>query len=110
METTLPRRREAPSHGSGGLGDIFSADDQGMVTVSHGLHGEQLPVGNMSVGEIRRRYADRFDIDRHSQAQLDGRDVGDETVVRPGQLLMFVRQAGEKGRGLGMETRFSADD
>ena len=32
-----------------------------------------------------------------SQAVLAGNEVGNETVVRPGQLLMFVRRAGEKG-------------
>ena len=53
------------------------------VTVSHGVHTESLPVGNMTVGEIRRRYADRFDIDPHSQAEVDGRVVGDETRDPP---------------------------
>jgi hypothetical protein len=28
---------------------------------------------------------------------LAGNEVGDETIVRPGQLLMFLRRAGEKG-------------
>jgi hypothetical protein len=51
----------------------------------------------MSVGEIRRRFRDRFDLDPHSQAVLDGHDVGDDVVVRAGQALMFVRRAGEKG-------------
>jgi hypothetical protein len=31
-------------------------------------------------------------------AQLDGRPVDDQTVVGTGQVLMFVRHAGEKGR------------
>lgn len=86
--------------GPAGLGSIF-ADDQSsgpLVTVSSGPYMEQLPVGNTAIGEIRRRFRDRFDIDPHSQAVLDGRDVGDETVVRPGQNLMFARRAGEKGQ------------
>ena len=34
---------------------------------------------------------------RKCQSVLDGHDVGDEIVVRPGQALMFTRRAGEKG-------------
>jgi hypothetical protein len=85
--------------GGSGLDGIF--DDglghDGLVTVSSGPYAEQLPVANMTVGEIRGRFRDRFDIDPRSQAVLAGNEVGDETIVRPGQLLMFVRRAGEKG-------------
>ena len=82
--------------------DLFAANDAtGLsVTVSHGPYAEQLPVGNMTVSEIRSRYRDRFDIDPRSQALLDGNEVGDETTVRPGQHLLFVRRAGEKGCGI----------
>jgi hypothetical protein len=84
----------------GGAASLF--DDapacQLPVTVSSGPYAEQLPVGNMSVGEIRRRFRDRFDLDPNSQAVLDGHDVGDDVVVRPGQALLFTRRAGEKGR------------
>jgi hypothetical protein len=89
--------RPAP-FGAGPAGlDFADAAVGGAVTVSHGVHHESLPVGNMTVGEIRRRYADRFDIDPGSTAELDGRTAGDETVVRPGQMLAFARRAGEKG-------------
>ena len=85
----------------GGLGSIFDeADDAGrLVTVTSGPYAEQLPVGNASVGEIRARFRDRFDIDPRSVAVLDGHDVNDDTVVRAGQTLMFVHRAGEKGGG-----------
>ena len=84
---------------SGSLGSIFDdpEDAGGLVAVSSGPYLEQLPVGNLSVGEIRRRFGARFDLDPQSQAVLDGHDVGDQTIVRPGQALMFTRRAGEKG-------------
>ena len=99
LEQDRPRREE-DHPGPGGLGTMFGDDGDGvgMVTVTHGLHQEQLPVGNMTVGDIRARLADRLDIDPNGRAQLDGRDVNDDTVVRPGQNLMFVHRAGEKGR------------
>jgi hypothetical protein len=98
LETTQLRHREDFEPGPGS--DVFDhCTTGGLVTVNHGLHTEQLPVGNMTVGEIRARYADRFDIDPLSQGQIDGRNVADSTVVQPGQMLMFVRYAGEKGTG-----------
>ena len=83
----------------GGPSSLFdeAPDCQLPVTVSSGPYIEQLPVGNMQVGEIRRRFRDRFDLDPNSQAVLDGHDVDDETIVRPGQGLIFTRRAGEKG-------------
>ncbi len=82
----------------GGLGSIFDADEADpMVTVTSGIHRENLPLGHNSVGEIRRRLRDRLDIDPQAQAILDGHEAGDDVVVRPGQALMFTRRAGEKG-------------
>ena len=97
-EQTLPTHERHGAPGAGpGLFDE-APDCQLPVTVSSGPYAEQLPVGNLSVGEIRRRFRDRLDLDPNSQAVLDGNDVGDEVVVRPGQALMFTRRAGEKGR------------
>jgi hypothetical protein len=96
-ERILPHQeRLGPSSSANGFFDQ-TPDCPLPVTVSSGPYAEQLPVGNMSVGEIRRRFRDRLDLDPNSQAVLDGRDVADEVVVRPGQALMFARRAGEKG-------------
>ncbi len=95
MLETIRTRRE--SHGTGPRGLDDSPATPGLVTVNHGLHTEQLPVSGMTVGEIRARYRDRFDIDPQSHAVVDGVEVGNDTVVRPGQMLMFMRRAGEKG-------------
>lgn len=97
-ERTRPLSERGP--GSGGPGGIFDNSQQAdqPVTVSSGPYMEQLPVGNRTVGEVRRRFGDRLGLDPQSQAVLDGNDVDDDTVVRPGQALMFVRRAGEKGQ------------
>lgn len=96
-ERIRPDREHLPSPGGGG--DIFNSGPGTGPTVhlSSGPYDEHLPVGNMSVGEIRRRFGDRFDVDPESQAVLDGENVSDDVVVRPGQALRFVRQSGEKG-------------
>src|SRR4051812_41743690 len=95
MEITRTREREeiaAPSHlGSGG-------DQEGtLITLSSWPYCEQVPAAGLSVGEVRRRFLDRMDIDPLSSATLDGNEVDAETIVHTGQVLMFVRRAGEKG-------------
>ena len=83
------------------VGSFFDQDDDestgGMVTVSHAPYAEDLPVGEMSVREVRERFADRLDIHPDSVALLDGDEVGDDTIIHQGQRLMFVRPSGEKG-------------
>jgi hypothetical protein len=102
MAELMRPQRERLGAGAGGLDDLFgAAPGVGLVTVSHGLHTEQLPVANATVGEIRRRYADRFDIDPQSQARIDGRPVRDDETVQTGQHIMFMRHAGEKGNAAG---------
>jgi hypothetical protein len=84
--------------GPGGLPDLFNQGEaDGLCTVASGPYGEQLPVANMRVKQIRARYRDRFDIDPQAQALVDGNEVGDDTVLHTGQVLMFSKKAGEKG-------------
>ena len=95
------RPRPAESGGPSGLGDPFAPDNGNQnenATVSHGVFAEQLPVAGMTVGEIRARYRDRFDIDPGSISVIDGNAVDETTAVRPGQILSFLRRSGEKGR------------
>jgi hypothetical protein len=98
------REINRPSHEQhffgGGGGSIFAVDDETdtLVTVASGPYDEQLPVAGRTVGEIRTRFRDRFDIDPRGQATLDGSNVGDDTVVRHRQVLSFAHKTGEKGR------------
>ena len=97
-ERTRPTHEQ--SAGGGGITALFDDDEEPtrhLVMVASGPYAERLPVTNMSVGEVRARFSDRFDIDPRSVAVLDGHDVNDATVVRAGQVLMFMHRAGEKG-------------
>ena len=98
MSEQFKRRQEQASAVPSVLGDVFAPrPETPMVSVSHGPYLEELPVANMTVSQIREHFGDRLDIDPQSQAVVDGQEVDDSTVVSNGQLLTFVRKAGEKG-------------
>lgn len=69
------------------------------VNVSSGPYAETLPVGGTTVGEVRRRYSDRFDIDPNAVSIVNGKPADENYLLSSGESLMFVRHAGEKGGG-----------
>jgi hypothetical protein len=95
--------RETSGSGPSGFDDIVggTGPGAGSVNVSHGVHNEPLPMAGRTVGEIRRRYADRFDIPPGADAELDGQYVSDDTTVSMGQTLLFANHSGEKGLSVG---------
>jgi hypothetical protein len=74
-----------------------NAVDQRLVTVVSGTLAEQLPVADRTVSEIRRRLADRLNIDPQSQAFSNGNLMRESTIIRANQTLVFIRRVGEKG-------------
>ena len=99
MESSRARDRRARERERPGPASSFGGDapDPGPVTVAHGPYSESLPVADMTVGEIRSRYRDRFDLHPESDAILDGLTVSDDTTVGTGQMLTFIHRSGEKG-------------
>ena len=99
METQKTKKRIVDI-GSGNdlFGDLGgSAVGTGVVRVVHGTYDEALPVAEMSIAQVRSRFGDLLDIHPEATGQLDGVPVGDDVIVQAGQLLLFVRPAGEKG-------------
>jgi hypothetical protein len=97
MEERVRVRRARSAEGPTGLEDPFAsgADDFGGMA---NVNGEDVPVSGMTLGEIRRRLADRFRIEPGSTMHINGEPVNDEhRVVRTGERVEFLRQAGEKG-------------
>jgi hypothetical protein len=92
-------RAQITPGGTNGDGGFFDTPDAatGLASVSHGPFVEQLPVANLSVSQVRERFADRLDIHPDAVALLDGDPVDDAATVRAGQTLAFIRPAGEKG-------------
>ena len=59
MEEIIRPHRTSEGSGPNGLGDPLAPTGDTHAYVVSGPYAEQLPVGGMSVGEIRRRYGDR---------------------------------------------------
>jgi hypothetical protein len=98
MQEKKRQKLAQPSDSSGN--DFFDAPGDGVggpVEVTHGAYTERLPAGEMTVAQLRARFADRLDIHPQATALIDGNAAGDDTRVHTGQVVMFVRPSGEKG-------------
>jgi hypothetical protein len=70
----------------------------GNVDVIHGVYAHSLPLAGMTVRQARAEVEQRMNIDPDAMAVVDGREVGEDTILAQGQVLNFVKHAGEKGR------------
>lgn len=106
----MKEKTQKPKQTTGGGGGSLFDSVPGMlpnpmVNVSCGPYAEELPVSGMSVGEVRKRFADRLDIDAKSQAIINGNSAKDDVILNTGENLMFIKHAGEKGaKSLGLVT------
>ncbi len=96
----LLRRRERTSSANTATDITDRADPSQMTatlvsgpyTVHALMNGE-----GQSLQELRRRFVVQLDLDPNAIAVIDGREALPNTIVQPGQLVMFTRRAGEKG-------------
>jgi hypothetical protein len=90
------------SSGPDPFSDEFAATavaaTQGNVEVIHGVYAHSLPLAGMAVRDARLELEDRMNIDPEAVAVVDGRQADEDTVLAEGQVLNFVKHAGEKGR------------
>jgi hypothetical protein len=94
-------RNESFAGGANSFSDEFATATavatEGQVEVIHGVYAHSLPLSGMTVGQARTELADRMNIDPESMAVVDGNEVSDDTILGEGQVLNFVKHAGEKG-------------
>jgi len=69
----------------------------GRVDVIAGIYAHSMPLAGMTVAQARLELEDRLNIAPEATAVLDGVEVGEEDLLREGQVLNFVSPAGEKG-------------
>jgi hypothetical protein len=94
------QRPESFSGGPTAFADDFAATAQaspGTVEVIHGVYAHSLPLAGMTVEDARAELEERMNIDPEATAVIDGVEANEGTVLREGQVLNFVKPAGEKG-------------
>lgn len=69
----------------------------GNVDVIHGVYAHSLPLAGMSVKQARKELVNKMNIDPQATAVIDGNEANDNTILTEGQVLTFVKPAGEKG-------------
>src|SRR5262245_41748551 len=93
-------RPESLGAGPAPFSDDFAAVAQvtpGTVEVIHGVYAHSLPLSGMTVEQARLELEDRMNIDPEATAVVDGVEAEEDTLLREGQVLNFVKPAGEKG-------------
>jgi hypothetical protein len=67
------------------------------VEVIHGVYAHSLPLAGMTVRQARAELEQRMNIDPDAMAVVDGHEADEDTILAQGQVLNFVKHAGEKG-------------
>jgi len=70
---------------------------EGHVEVIHGVYAHSLPLAGMAVRVARGELQERMNIDPDAVTVVDGVEVDENYVLREGQVVNFVKPAGEKG-------------
>ncbi len=85
-----------PALGQDPFGDGFAQAER-HVEVIHGVYSHSLPLVGMTVGQARDELTHRMNIDPDAVSVVDGQEVDENTILHEGQVLNFVKRAGEKG-------------
>jgi len=72
-------------------------DEIGKVTVVYGVHAIEAGLAGRTVLSVREALAQPLNISPRAVALVNGQEVESTHVLNPGELLEFVRYAGEKG-------------
>ena len=74
------------------------AETQETVRVIYGVHSLDVNIAGRSVGEVRAALRQALNIPPQAVAVVDGRESLESYILQVGEILEFVRLAGEKGR------------
>ncbi|MBW8004187.1 MAG: hypothetical protein FVQ06_00180 [candidate division NC10 bacterium] len=72
---------------------------QGTVKIIYGVHSLEVDIAGRSVAEVRDSLKQALNIGPRAIAIVDGREVMESHILQTGEILEFVRLAGEKGSG-----------
>lgn len=72
---------------------------QETVKIIYGVHSLEVDIAGRSVAEVRDSLKQALNIGPRAIAIVDGREVMESHILQTGEILEFVRLAGEKGSG-----------
>lgn len=72
---------------------------QETVKIIYGVHSLEVDIAGRSVAEVRDSLKQALNIGPRAIAIVDGREVMESHILQSGEILEFVRLAGEKGSG-----------
>lgn len=75
-------------------------EEAGKVQVVYGVHVLEASLAGRTVQSVRETLVQPLNISPHAVALVNGQEVEGTHVLSPGELLEFVRYAGEKGMAL----------
>ena len=90
-------------HSFGGPTALLEEEDHsratagGSVSVIHGVYAHSLPLAGMRIRDARAQLEERMNIAPDATAVIDGEEADEDAVLEEGQVLTFVKHAGEKG-------------
>ena len=67
------------------------------VDVIHGVYAHSLPLAGVTVRQVRSELGERLNMDPEAMVYVDGEEADEDTVLAGGQVLTFVKHAGEMG-------------
>lgn len=76
---------------------VSPTQTQETVRVIYGVHSLDANIAGRTVGEVRATLRQALNIGPQAIAVVDGREVLETFILQVGEVLEFVRLAGEKG-------------
>ena len=76
---------------------VLNSLSNALVSVMHGAASGDHPLAGHTVGAARAALGQAYNVPSDASAQIGGAQVEDDYVLRPGERLEFVKQAGTKG-------------
>lgn len=76
---------------------MSSSDLNNSINVVHGVSAHSVPLAGCTVGEVRRQMVGRMHIDPAAVSCVDGVEADEAMVLAAGQVLNFIKYAGEIG-------------
>jgi hypothetical protein len=76
---------------------VLNSLSNALVSVMHGAASGDHPLAGHTVGAARAALGQAYNVPSDASAQIGGSQVEDDYVLRPGESVQFVKQAGVKG-------------